>query len=878
MRRHPGTPPTWMTRFIEWYCKPQYAEDLLGDLHEYYERNLSKSKVWADLNYMLDMVKFFRPYLVRKANLNNRLINMYLLHNYFKTAVRSIRRNKLFSGINLFGLGISMTVCLLMIAYIAELLSYDSFHTKRDRIYRINNTYESITGSFDSKFASTSILTGNKMREEVSGLEEVVIIRKNFSDDLRKGDNAISIGGYYTENEFWKIFSFRLIHGDAENLLSSQESLVLSQTAAQKLFGDENPVGQIIEGSKGNYTITGVFEDVPTNSHMRFEALAPLSKILAKHAQEDDHEFLGWRNMWSNYVYFLLPENGNIQSIQESLNKIAEVENTQSDRYNITLSVENMNDFVPGEDKSNEIGPNFGWKIVYLLSGLTLIVMISACFNYTNLSIARSLRRSKEVGVRKVIGANRSQVIMQFLTEAVVITLLSLILSWALFFFIRPQFISLFGESDISLKINNSVILASFIFAILTGFLAGLLPAIFLSKLKAISIIRDITTKKVFKGVNLRRVLIVFQLTLSMAFVIATVIAYQQYKYSVNFDLGYRTDNIINIKLQGNDHQLLSNELEKIPEISKISNSTMIMSVGTIWTERFFYKDPLDSADMCINYIDPAFTEVHDFEFVAGGTFPYALGDGDSAQFIIVDRQTLERFQIEDPYQAIGERLAMSIDGEKRPFEIVGVIEDFQYGTINNDKRPVIFLQGGDIEDFYYANVLANTSEPIVLMDKIDKAFRTLDDLHPLQAKFYDEDIDRAYEDFSKTFQIFSFLTTLAITIALMGFMGIAVFSMETRIKEISVRKILGATEKQLVALLSRGFLWMILIAAGLATPLTYLLFANVILENFANRTPIGPADLMSGGLIILTFAVPIVVWQTVKAARSNPAETLRND
>ncbi|MEM9325016.1 MAG: ABC transporter permease [Bacteroidota bacterium] len=867
-----------MTRFISWYCHPKYAEDLLGDLEEYYRRNLEVGRNRADFIYFLDAVKFMRPYLVRKVKLNNRMTNLNLVANYLKTAVRSIRRNQLFSGINLVGLGISMTVCLLMIAYVAELLSYDDFHSKRDRIYRVTNYYHNLTGdSFNGLFASTSLLVGKKLQEEVTGLEEVVIIRRNFSDDIRKGDNAVNITGYYTENQFWDIFSFELIQGNPETSLSHPESLVLSQSAAKKLFGDKNPIGEIVEGRDNNYTVTGVMRDVPYNSHMQFEALVPFHKLESEKQVEGDANFISWRSMWTNYVYFLLPEGGQIESIESSLAQLASVENAKTDRFAIDLGIENINEIVPGASRSNEIGPNFEWIIVYLLSGLTFIVMLSACFNYTNLSIARSLRRSKEVGVRKVVGANRGQITFQFLTEAVVIASCSLMVAWLLYFFVKGHFMAVFPMGAMHLDASWSTLVASVVFAIVMGLLAGIVPSLLLSRIPPIAILRDVSSRKIFRGVSLRRVLIVFQLCLSVAFVIATATTYRQHDYAINFDLGFRTEDIVNVSLQGNDPEVLKSALEQVPEISNISTSSMVMSTGSAWSETFTYKDPLDSASLWVNHVDRAFTTLHDFNFLAGGTFLRDLGEGDSSKYIIIDALTLNRFNMGTPEEAIGQKLTLSERGVKRRYEITGVIDEFQYSRIDWDTEPAVFLQG-EVDQFRFLNLSVETQDPLGLMVKIEKMYRSIDDLHPLQAEFYDERINNAYQDFSKSFQIFSFLSVLAISIAMMGFLGIAVFTMETRMKEISVRKILGATEKQLVLLLSKGFLKMIVIAVSIATPLTYLLFSQVILEGISHRAPLGADILSSGGLVILFSALPIVIWQTLRTARTNPAETLRND
>lgn len=866
-----------MDTIVEFYCRPELLEDLLGDLHEYYDRNRKKSRSKANLIFFIDVIKFFRLYTIRKPKIFRRMTFFNLIGNYSKTSIRSLSRNKLFSGINIIGLAIAMSVGILMITFLSELLSYDKFHKKADRTYRVLSTYKGIANDEPYELASTSVFIGRKLQEEYSGLEKVLIMRRGFEQDLYIGENAISVEGHYSTREFFDMFSFKLLSGNAATALVDPNSMVITKRIAEKLFGEQDPVGEIVQSGEESYTITGVIQDIPGNSHMQFEALVSFSTIENKQRNQENSTFFEWRSVWQNYVYLLLPSGQDAEAIQENLNQIAQVENAKNERFAIDHTLENLLDIVPGKDLSNQIGPTMPWTSIYQMGALMLIVIISACFNYTNLSIARSLRRAKEVGARKVVGATRGQVFTQFVFEAILISVIALIFSYGIFQLLKPHFLDLVLEDErISLDFQWVQGLYFILFAIAIGFIAGALPSLFLSKLKAISILRDASKVKLFKGLSLRRALVIFQFVISMALIIGSTISHKQYKYALNFDLGFTTENILNIPLQGNDSEILMAEISKLSEVSKLSRSNMVLSTGSIWTERVKYQDPLDSVLIYINYVDKNYVATHEFEFLAGDVFPFEVVDGD-VNFIIIDELMRSRFNFETPESAIGEILTRRNNGEQEKLKIVGVVRDFQYHTIAGEKKPCGFIQGTS-DQFEFLNLVVRTDDAIAMMDKLEGIWTQVDQLHPFEAVFYDDQIQEAYKDQAVLFKIFGFLAFLAISIASMGLLGMAVFTTETRIKEISIRKVMGASEKNLIYILSRGFMAMLLMAAAIAIPLSYLFFDSVVLADYINRISIGPIELLSGVVLVFGLGILTIGWQTWKAAKTNPAEMLRNE
>ncbi len=875
-------PPKFLDDLLAWYCKEDLLEDLQGDLHEYYYRNLSRGKRMADLIYFLDVIKFFRLYTTRKPKLIGQMNFFNMMGNYFKTTTRSMARNKLFSFINVIGLAISMSIGILMISYISELLSYDTFHEKGDRIYRVLTNYKSVSSEDALDLASTSIFIGNKLKEDYTGFEDLVIMRRNLNVDIENGENIISANGLWTTEDFFDLFSFELLSGNPATCLTEPNSIVIAESVAKKLFPDESPIGKVVPllGQEHykleSATITGVVADPPKNSHIQFELLGSFSTLQNYAASLDAPTtfFNSYSSIWMNYVYMSLPAGQSPEVVQKHLNQVAAKEAENHDRFAIKFELEPLNEIMPGRDLSNQIGPSMQWEMIYIFAVLTLVVVISACFNYTNLSVAKSLRRAKEVGIRKVVGAGRSQVFGQFLFEAIFISFIALILSFGLYLIIRPEFLELISEEDVAnLKFRPIQAIYFVLFALITGFLAGIIPSIIISKLKPISVLRDVTRLKLFSGVNLRKVLLVVQFALSIGFIIAATISYRQYEYSLNFDLGFKTENVLNIDIQGDYEEVLYNRLSELPEVSKISRSGMVPGIGEVWGETAKYKDPLDSTSIFLNYIDRDYVSIHGYELLAGESFPYENSDS-TMQLALINEKLLKRFNFETPEAALGEFLI--IDQGETKLRVIGVVRDFHYSKISDEIQPVALIQ--DPENYQVLNLKLASRDMVTTLGKIESIWNEVDPVHPFNAKFYDDQIQRAYQEYRVYFQIIGFLAFLAISIASLGLLGMAVFTTETRMKEVSIRKVLGASEKGLIILLSKGFVVLLLISAAIAVPVTYLLFDTMILADMVNRVDFGILELSFGVFVIFGIGFLTIGWQTFRAARTNPAEMLRDE
>lgn len=865
-------PPKWLDRFLTFYCKKSKLEDLQGDLWEFYDRNLEKKgRRWANVIYFIDVLKFMRIYTVQKPKLIKRMNFIALFNNYVKTSLRSIARNRLFSGINVIGLAFSMSVCLLMIAFISEVLRYDTFHENKERIFRVTSTYGDANNSMELASVPQPLLEELKKYPQI---KHIAHFRRNFSPDafLETGEVFQLKGNYATEGYF-DVFSFPTLEGDVKGVLDIPYQLVVTESTAKKMFNDVSAVNQIIKIKDKNYTIKAVVQDPPKYSHIQFDFIASYITHLNQVKEKYPDYVSEWTNMWMYHTFVMLQEEQTQADFGNILTEISDRRNAELSDKIVGLYPQNIEDIVPGKEYSNEPGIVMDLDVLVIVSLLTLVVILTASFNYMNLSIAKSLRRAKEIGIRKVVGATRGQVFFQFIIEAVIISLIALIVAFGVFVVIKPQFLNLNDgiQTITDLEFTFSQALLFICFALIIGIVSGFLPAFLLSKLKAMLVLKDYTKVKLFSIVSFRKVLIVLQFTISLAFIISSTIIYQQYRYAMSYDLGFETENILNINTGSNEKSdQLAQLIEQIPEVKMISKSAMISSVGSIYTLNLKYKDPLDSVHAYHNDVDVNYIENLGHKLIAGSNFP-ERANTENQLHAIVNEALLKRFKMGTPSEAIGETITV----EGSPVQIIGVVEDFMYTKIEGGIKPVIFRNA---ERYSYLNVKVESTDIMTTFDKLEKAWKEVDDIHAFTAEFYDDRIERAYGEYIMMFKIVSFLSVLAVSISILGLLGMAVYTTETRIKEISIRKVLGATEKSLVYLLSRGFLWMIGIAAIIAVPLTYLFFNEVFFSDYENHIEVGPLELLLGVLILFGIGFLVIGWQTLQAARSNPADTLRNE
>ena len=723
-----------------------------------------------------------------------------------------------------------------------------------------------VTKALAGHYAKAGVAAGDTIKE--------FRLQEDEMPDAKIGDKTFPFNAPWVDNDFFKVFSFKLIRGDASSALIEPYSVILTDETAEKFFPGEDPMDQVVLMNDKNYKVTGIVEKPPFNSHFKFSALISYSTY--EQQQAEDEWWLSWQNMWSNYAYFKLDRNADIEQIQSRLSSIAKDENGKqsAQQAKIYLGTQALTNIMSGPDMSNQIGESIGNQAIWILGVLAFVVILSAAFNYTNLSIARSLRRAKEVGVRKVVGATRKQVFTQFTIEACIISVFSLIIAYLLFFLLKPLFLNLNPEIQRSLRLDHdpTMLLFFLLFALGVGVSAGFIPSLFLSKLRAIQVLKDVSSTRLFSKINLRKVLIVVQFTLSLAFIISASIAFKQFKYALNYDLGFDTENVLNVNMAGNDPELTKAIFERIPEITDISMSSHILSTGNRYSNQVKSEDGLDSSSVYLSQIDHKYIPLMKHQLLAGTNFT-AKDKVEKEETIIINETILKKFNLGTPEEAIGKTLKF---GPETPLIIQGVVKNFNYATL--DSKIDCFAFRHLPQNAQMLNLKIQSDNILATRTKIENAWLEFDEVHEFRGSFYDERIEAAYAEFSVMFTVIGFLAFITITISALGLLGMGVYTAETRLKEISIRKVLGASEGSLIKLLSKGFIWLLLIASLIAIPATYYLFDSVVLSGQVHRADIGALELSLGVIVIFIIGFTTIGSQTWKAAKSNPAQTLRSE
>ncbi|MDN5203709.1 ABC transporter permease [Fulvivirgaceae bacterium BMA10] len=798
-----------------------------------------------------------------------------MIKNYLKTAFRNILRNKIFSFINVIGLAVSMAVCLLMITIIHDQYGFDKFHVNKDRIYRVLS-HRAFLDYPIQHFATSPAAMAPKFMKEQTGTEKIVRIAEvRTTADADTGEKIVPINGFYTGKDFFNVFSFELIKGDPETVLKEPFSIVLTETVAAKLYDGQNPVGKVINfDGLGGFTITGIAKDPPRNTHIPFETLRSFSTLPILEKNEDFRNVTEhWTNIYDNHTYLLLDEGKDPADYQDYFSTLGDQQYANEENLKVTFELQNLNDITPSKKNlSNQLGSSLPFLVLVFLGGLAMVIMLSACFNYANLSLAKALSRAKEVGIRKTSGAHRKHIFNQFIWEGVTIAFIALVCSFFIFQALIPAFYSLDPhiQQVINLDMKIMLVLYFVIFASVVGMIAGFFPSLYLSRLEPMQVLRNLNNVKLFSRLTIRKVLVVIQFALSLIFIISATITYQQFKYTMQYDLGFERENIVNIPLHGNHYQQFKNEFSKVPEVSDISFCSFLPGVGSLRSDYVQYNDPMDSAGMAFIPVDQSFIANLEVPMLAGSSFPENTPE-ENERFIIVNQQLLERFRIGSPSEALGE--VLEIQGE--PLEIIGVMGDFHYAPLDEPIESFSFRYLPD--DFHVANVKITSANIEETVEKMKAAWLAMDKVHEFEYTFFDERIQQAYVQYVIMTKIIGFCAFLAITIAGLGLLGMAIYTTATRIKEIGVRKVLGATVSGLVYLLSKGFMKLLLIATLVALPAAYFL-NKLWLDRLAFRIDINVFSLLSGTLLMLIIGILAISSQTFKAANSNPVEALRNE
>ena len=815
-----------------------------------------------------------------------------MIKNYIKVAWRNLWKQKAFSLVNIIGLAVSMSVCLLIMLIIADQKSYDQFHAKKDRIYRINTQGR---GGNNFETASTVLPLGDKLKQDYPIIEQTASLTRNIGGDMVYQDKIASGGGYFADGNLFKVFDFQLLKGNPETALSNPFSLIITEDIASVLFGKEEALGKVVKfndtginpsgpesGNKeteyGNFTITGILKAPAGKTHLPFKLLSSLSTVPAL-SKDEKMEFAenDWNNAWNNYTYVLLAKDKTQDDLQAALNQIASKQYRKGDPNEFDFAAKPLASLTPSPKPiGNETNISIPSIVLVILSILGLIVMLSACLNYTNLSVARALTRAKEVGVRKVVGATRMQVFTQFIVEAIMISLLALVVAMGLLTFLKIAFSDLMINKYLNISFNeNPRIIAIFIlFSMAIGIIAGVLPSFYMAKFNPIQILKNISKITFFKRLPLRKVLLVIQFCISLTFIISTTLLYNQIKYLLVMDYGFDKENVVNIKLyKTENYQRFAQTITDNKDVLGVSSCSLIPAAGSQRATMVRKVDmPTDSIQ--VNYLDVnhSFINTYGLKLIAGKTLPEnPATTGES--YVMINEKMVKEFEYNSPRNAIGQKINI----ENNIVEIVGVVKDFSFVTVVNNRSNGVLVLRNRLDQMGYANVKIYGKNAMTTVAYLEKQWKTVNPNTKFEYEFLDQQlltISSVMEDMAKVLGLLAFL---AVFISCLGLLGMAIYTAESRTKEVGIRKVLGASVSQIALLLSKGFVYLLLISIVIAVPLSYII-NNLWLNFFSHRVELGAKIFLTSIAILFVISMLIILSQTIRAALSNPVKSLRTE
>ncbi|MEX0722305.1 MAG: ABC transporter permease [Gracilimonas sp.] len=789
-----------------------------------------------------------------------------MIKNYLKIAWRNLRKKPGYSFINVTGLGIGLSCFIIIMAYISYEFSFDQFHDKADRTYRVVTQQPDNFYLGSNHFATTPAPLENAIAADFPEVETATTIAKS-SLYLSVEDKAFNENGIIASPSFFDVFTFPLYEGNPETALTSPNSIVLTTTLVNKFFGDESPIGKTITTNDGKeFTVTGVIEEVPENSHFSFDFITPASSD-ERYAQNIEE----WRNSgW--FTYIVLREGTNATQLQAQFPEFIAKYSSTNHKYYLQL----LTHIHLRSDINFELSANNSITYIYLFAGIAILVLLLAAINYMNLAVAQSMRRAKEVGLRKVIGAHRGQLVTQFLSESMLSAFIALLLALVLSDLALPLFDELV-ERPLSISFLQdptylAIILGS---TVISGLISGCYPAFFITRLQP---------NKALKGghgninnqSNLRNLLIVGQFGASIILVIGSIVIYQQMQYVQTTDMGYDREHILTLNVQDsqikNQFETIRQQLLQNPRISEVAASDKLpnnIEAQTVLQDWDGSEDPEQEQSIYITGADYNFIDLYDIEIVKGRDFSKGISSDTTQGAYLLNEAAVKAlgWNIDS---AVGKSIS-SWGGEGT---VVGVVQDFHMHSLHMQIQPLtIYL---DPDRFRFISLRLQPGNLSQTVNHIMETFTEFSG-YPISYSFLDDVFDDQYKSEIKLNEIFTYFTLLALFIAALGLFGLAAYSAEQRTKEIGIRKVMGASVANIVALLSKDFVKLVILGFIIAIPIAWYAM-NQWLADFAYRIEIGPGIFVLAGAAALVIALLTVSWQSIKAAIANPVDSLRSE
>jgi len=806
-----------------------------------------------------------------------------MIKNYFLTAIRNLSRHRFFSFINIFGLSISMTICMGIIMLVADQMTYDLHNSKRSRIFRVTSTPINGDGlGAELSFATCPMPIAPELMTSYTGVEKAARLKRGFGNAWIEIEQDVNIplSGFYADPEVLDVLELEMELGDPRTALKEPHTVVLTRKAADKLFEVDNPIGQTVKvGDLGVFTITGVLKDTDNKSHIVFEALASMATVKSLEAAGTYRNDLdNWFNYYNSWTYLVLEEGRTPEDIQPHLDNMFKkhvATETNPDIRKAKFGLQNLRDITPGPLLSNSIGPFLPWMFLYFLGGLAIVVMITSCFNFTNLSIARSLSRAKEIGIRKVSGAARFQIFGQFLSEAIITSLLALALSMVLLLLLKPLMLNLNFARLLKWDLESNIYVYGVfvIFAIMVGILAGLFPAVVLSGFQPVKVLKNLGTMRVFSKMGLRKALLVSQFSMSLIFILSVILIFNQLSLFLKADHGFEMNNNIVIRLGDTKPDELKAELLNYANITNVAAASHVPAAGSTYGEGF--KKSLDEKEWTeLSYfsVDEDYMDNINLSLLEGRYFSAEAGTSNS-NFIVINESAVKAFHFDSPKDALGELIISQEDSTKK--EIIGVLKDYNHQVLMAEIGPMALMYRPEEINLLQVKYNGDYQQASTT---IETAWAKVNPALKVDYKVFEDEIRGFYQMiFGDIVNVVGIISIIAIIISCLGLLGMATYTTETRIKEISVRKVLGASNTTLVYLLSKGFLTVLALSVLIAVPAAYFI-NNLWLELIAYHTTFDAGVIMLGVFILLIFGILTVGSQTIRATYVNPVDNLKNE
>ncbi len=806
-----------------------------------------------------------------------------MFRNYFKTALRSLLKHRFFSAINIFGLAVAMALSMVIIMLVADQMMYDRYNTKRDRVYRINSIRLAENGAEQDETATTSLPLRNELLENGTGVEKAVRIMRGFGNmwiEMEQNVN-IPVAGFFVDPEILDVFEYELEHGDKRTALIEPYSVVLTKKAAKKLFKQENPIGETFKvGDQGLFKVTGILKETTHKSHIVFDALASIATVKSMDATIGYRKDIdNWYQHTAGWIYVLMERGKGPERITPQLEKIQKAHFTTlpnpDNRQKIKYSLQPLMNITPGPFIGNPIGPFLPWIFIYFFAGLAGVVMLTSCFNFTNLSIARSLTRAREIGVRKVTGAVRSQIFVQFISESVLVAIFALVVAVLLLIILKPLMLQLsFAQlMKWDLEANYTVFAVFLVFALVVGILAGLFPAIVMSGFQPVKVLKGFTNVKLFSRMGLRKSLLITQFTFSLIFILSVIVVFNQLQLFMRADHGFSMDKKAIVYLNNTNAKTLKTELLKYSNIESVTAASHIPAAGSSYSENFKRSiDEKDWTEIFCFYVDEDYLKNMEVPMVAGHFYQPEAGESNN-NFIVISEKAVEAFHFKNADDALGKEVIMQNDSSR--LQIIGVVKNYNHQMLIDKLEAMALVykpKSFELLQVKYTDSYENAGT------SIETAWAKVNPDLKLDYKDFSGEVHKLYDVlFGDLVSILSVISVLAILISCLGLLGMATYATETRLKEISIRKVLGSTNGSLIYLLSKGFVVVLLSAIVLAVPAAYFI-NNLWLEQLAYHVTVDLTTIVVGVFMLIIFGAITIGSQTWRASFIKPVDNLKNE